>query len=224
MAKLVYSGLLLVDLFSRPLKKLVDSAHCRCTGHWNDKHLTVPPTQRGKKNLLKRTKWGKRIVQNDWRSKGRGPYREISESRKKEERRQEEKKIRKQQGDLWSTGKWCFPFNTLHLLLINWIAPGIHQRGAGRWRGEGCTAETGHGRVPPNWRNIRELQAQTQEKHHRSSFAAHVHSWLHVAFSREGSHSRKAFPSAIPLLSRQIFAQTTTNPSGGRNTAALMQT
>lgn len=53
MAKLVYSGSLLVDLFNRPLKKLVDSAHCRCTGHWNDKHLTVPPTQRGKKNTSK---------------------------------------------------------------------------------------------------------------------------------------------------------------------------
>lgn len=50
MAKLVYSGLLLVDLFNRPLKKLVDSAHCRCTGHWNDKHLTDPPAQTGKIN------------------------------------------------------------------------------------------------------------------------------------------------------------------------------
>lgn len=74
--------------------------------------------------------------------------------------------------------KVMFPFNTLHLLLVNWIAPGIHQRRAGGWGGEGCTAETGHGRVPPNWRNIRELQAQT---HHSSWAAAGAHSgweWL----------------------------------------------
>lgn len=151
MAKLVYSGLLLVELFNRPLKKLVGSAHCRCTGHWNDKHLI--PQQRGKKHF-KRTKWGKIIVQ---RSKARGLYREISESREKEEKR---KRKSENSRDLWSTEKWWFPFKTFHLLLIHWIAPGIHQRRAGGGGGEGGTAETGHGRVPPDGRNVWELQGQ----------------------------------------------------------------
>lgn len=35
---------------------------------------------------MKRTKWGERIVQSDWRSKARGLYREISESRERKKR------------------------------------------------------------------------------------------------------------------------------------------
>lgn len=217
MAKLVYSGLLLVELFNRPLKKLVGSAHCRCTGHWSDKHLTVPSTKRGKKHF-KRTKWGKIIVQ---RSKARGLYREISESREKEEKR---KRKSENSRDLWSTEKWWLPFKTLHLLLIHRIASGIHQRRAGGGGGEGGTAETGHGRVPPDGRNVWELQGQNTGRASQDWAAADGHSWLKMPFSREGPDNRKAFSSAVPLLSRQIFTQATTNPSGSRNAAALVHT
>lgn len=91
MAKLVYSGSLLVDLFNRPLKKLVDSAHCRCTGHWNDKHLTVPPTQRGKKNTSKKQNGEKELcrVTGEVRQGGcTEKYLKVG----KEEKRKEEKK------------------------------------------------------------------------------------------------------------------------------------
>lgn len=99
MAKLVYSGSLLVDLFNRPLKKLVDSAHCRCTGHWNDKHLTVPPTQRGKKNTSKEQNGEKELcrVTGEVRQGGfTEKYLKVGKGRKEERG----KKIRKQQRDL----------------------------------------------------------------------------------------------------------------------------
>lgn len=45
-----------------------------------------------------------------------------------------------------------------------------------------------------------------------------------MAFSRESSDNRKAFSSAIPLLSRQIFTQTTKTPLGQKYSSAYADT
>ena len=41
-----------------------------------------------------------------------------------------------------------------YLLLIQGVAPSVHQRGAGRGRGEGGTAQTGHRGVPADRREV----------------------------------------------------------------------
>lgn len=43
-------------------------------------------------------------------------------------------------------------------------------------------------------------------------------------FQQGWLREQKGFFITIPLVSRQIFTQTTTSPSGGRNTAAFVQT
>lgn len=61
-----------------------------------------------------------------------------------------------------------------------------------------------------------EMSESCKHKHResRSWAGADVHCWLKMAFSTEGSDNRKAFSSAIPLLSRQISTQTTNTHVG----------
>lgn len=44
-----------------------------------------------------------------------------------------------------------------YLLLLQRVASGIYQRRAGGGRSEGCAAETGHGGIPSDRRDIRQL-------------------------------------------------------------------